>query len=154
MMRCSALLVAGLLLVVVPGDAAPTPEQVKDVAADLVCLCGTCNRESLSTCLCGFATSERDAIGEMLEGGQTRQQIVDSYVGRFGPMGLANPPEGYDLVWVVPFVMLGAGVLGVRQVLVYWRGERPATTTPGGEGTVKTSSFDDRLRRDLEEFEA
>ena len=123
-------LVIGLLTTATPGVSAPTSEQIKNVASDLVCLCGTCNRESLSTCLCGFATTERDAIGDLLGAGQTRQQIVDGYVDRFGPMGLANPPEGYNVVWIVPFVMLGVGVFAVRQrQLRRQRGRpRPGTT--------------------------
>lgn len=155
-MRCVwPVLVFGLLAVATPSVSAPTPEQIKDVAADLVCLCGTCNRESLSTCLCGFATTERDAIADLLGAGRTRQQIVESYVDRFGPMGLANPPEGYDVVWIVPFVMLGVGIFAVRQVLLYWRGDRHAAeAAPLATRTTKPGSYDDRLRRDLDDFEA
>ena len=148
-------LVIGLLTTATPGVSAPTSEQIKSVASDLVCLCDTCNRESLSTCLCGFATTERDAIGDLLSAGQTRQQIVDGYVDRFGPMGLANPPEGYDVVWIVPFVMLAIGVFAVRQVLVYWHRDRPGAeaTAPAARAT-EAGDYDDRLRRDLDDFEA
>ncbi len=156
MMRCLRLLVVGLLLLAAPGSAAPSAEQVKDVARDLVCLCGTCNRESLATCLCGTATSERALIGDMLHAGQSRAQIVASYVERFGPMGLAKPPEGYDVVWVVPLLMLGVGVLGVRQILVYWRGNRkaPPAGGPAHMAPQKSSAYDDKLRADLNEFES
>jgi len=144
-----------LLLLSVPGNAAPSAEQIKDVARDMVCLCGTCNRESLATCLCGFATTEREAIGEMLHTGQTRQQIVTSYVERFGPMGLAKPPAGYDVVWVVPFLMLGVGILGVRQVLVYWRSPRQQTaiSVPAHANDKEPGAYGDRLRADLDDFE-
>ncbi|HCL26885.1 MAG TPA: hypothetical protein DIC52_00425 [Candidatus Latescibacteria bacterium] len=153
MTHVCAILLISFGALTTPVAAAPTPEQIKDVAHDLVCLCDTCNRESLSTCQCGFATAERETIGEMLVAGQSRQQIVDSYVDRFGSMGLANPPEGYDVVWIVPFVMLGVGVLGVRQVLVYWRRGRPvaaASVTP----TAAPGAYGDRLRDDLDSFEA
>ena len=155
MMRNLRLLTIGLLALAAPGGAAPSTEQIKEVARDMVCLCGTCNRESLATCLCGFATTEREAIGDLLHAGQSRQQIVDSYVERFGPMGLAQPPEGYDVVWVVPFLMLGVGVLGVRQVLVYWRSDRHAAAKPAQAPatTVKPGAYEDRLRADLDDFE-
>lgn len=154
------VLIALVLAPVSPAAAAPSPEQIKDVARDLVCLCGTCNRESMATCLCGTATSERDNIGALLEAGQTPQQIVDGYVERFGPMTLAQPPAGYDVVWVVPFFMLIAGVFGVRQVLVYWRRDRPATsdtepaTQPVTEPAPGTGAYDKRLRSDLDDFES
>lgn len=154
--RCTLLLVA---LTALPAVAAPTPEQIKEVAADLVCLCGSCNRESLATCLCGaFAVPERESIGRMLSAGRTREQIVDGYVERFGPMVLANPPEGYDVVWIVPFVVLIGGVFGVRQVLVYWRRERSGRSAASGETTPTVGSepspHEERLRRELDAFES
>jgi cytochrome c-type biogenesis protein CcmH/NrfF len=149
------ILIIGLLAGV-SGTQAATPEQIKEVASDLVCLCGTCNRESLSTCQCGFATSERDLIGEMLESQKSRQQIVDSYVDRFGAMGLANPPDGYDVVWVVPFLLLIVGGFGVRQVLVCWRRDPVAVSSQPSMAVAdrKPSTYADRLKNDLTDFEA
>jgi cytochrome c-type biogenesis protein CcmH/NrfF len=150
-----------LLLAVLcgPADAAPTPEQIKAVAADMVCLCGSCNRESLATCLCGaFAVPERESIGRMLEAGSTPEEIVATYVGRFGSMVLANPPEGYDAVWIIPFGVLAAGVLGVRQILVRWRRGHPGSVSaepvPVGPGKPASSPLDERLRRDLDNFDS
>lgn len=162
-LRLCLLLFTLACVPVSPALAAPSPEQIKEVARDLVCLCGTCNRESLATCLCGTATSERDNIGGLLEAGLDRQQIVESYVERFGPMTLAQPPAGYDVVWIVPILMLVAGVFGVRQVLVYWRRDRqtevqsPADlpgSVPATPAPKRPGSYDDRLRTDLDEFES
>ena len=136
----------------VPVRAAPTPEQIKEMAADLVCLCGTCNRESLATCLCAFAMSEREDIGRLLEEGQGREEIVAAYVERFGPMVLANPPEGYGVVWIIPFVVLAGGALGVRQILLRWRrgGLRERALAAGDRAP---SPLNERLRRELDGFE-
>ena len=154
MLKHLTLTVLALTVLTAPASAA-TSKEIKQVARELVCLCGTCNRESLSTCLCGFATTERDAIGDLLGAGRTRQQIVESYVDRFGPMGLANPPEGYDVVWIVPFVMLGGGIFAVRRVLLNWRGDRRASeAAPHAACPTKPGAYDDRLRRDLDDFEA
>ena len=70
-------------------------------------------------------------------------------------MGLANPPEGYDVVWIVPFVLLGVGVFAVRQVLVYGHRDRPGAeaTAPAARAT-EAGDYDDRLRRDLDDFES
>ena len=135
--------------------AAPTPEEIKGVAADMVCLCGSCNRESLATCLCGaFAVPEREHIGQLLVDGLSSEEIVADYVERFGPMVLANPPEGYDVVWIIPFVVLAAGIVGVRQVLVYWRRpEEGATPATGQPATAAAEADTERLRRELDHFE-
>lgn len=135
-----------------PAASAPTPEEIKAVAGDLVCLCGTCNRESLATCLCTeFAVPERASIGRLLAEGRTHDEIVAHYVERFGAMVLANPPEGYDVVWIIPFVVLLAGIVGVRQVLVYWR--RDARLPASTPAALRASSYEQQLRRDLERFE-
>ena len=119
------------------------------MAADLVCLCGTCNRESLATCLCQFAIAERESIALRLEEGQGREEIVAAYVERFGPMGLANPPEGYGFVWVIPFLVLAGGALGVRRILSRWRRGSP----PEAPARSRPSPLDEQLRRELDGFE-
>lgn len=150
------LFVLGVALATGAG-AAPSPEQIKEVARDLVCLCGTCNRESLSTCLCGHATGEREEIGSMINAGMSRQAIVDDFVERHGPMVLSEPPEGYDVVWVVPFLVLAVGVVGVCQVLVLWRRDRTprvVSPAPAEKAARNPASHEvDRLRRDLEGFD-
>ncbi len=141
--------------------AAPTPEQIKHVAAEMVCLCGNCNRQSLATCICpDFAVPERGRIGQMLEAGRTPQQIVDEYVDEFGRHILAAPPaQGYSLIaWIGPFVGLAAGFFAVRAVLGRWRrlttgsADRAASTpTPQERGEL--SRYQARLRRELDDFD-
>ena len=148
----TAVTVIILAALCAPARAAPTPEQVKAMAADLVCLCGDCNRESLATCLCRFAMSEREEIGRLMEEGQRREEIVAAFVDRFGPMVLANPPEGYGVVWIIPFVVLAGGALGVRQILFRWRRAGSAKGAPPA-GDRAPSPLDERLRRELHGFE-
>ena len=70
---------------------AATTEEIKDVAQELVCLCGDCNRESLATCLCtSFAVPERENIGNLLDQGKTHQEIIAEYVSTYGQIALAS----------------------------------------------------------------
>ena len=148
-----AVLLLCLAALCAPARAAPPPERVKATAADLVCLCGTCNRESLATCLCQFAIAERESIALRLEEGQGPEEIVAAYVERFGPMGLANPPEGYGFVWVIPFLVLAGGALGVRHVLSRWHRGGPPEAAPPGAPASRPSPLDEQLRRELDGFE-
>lgn len=163
--RFAALLV--VCVFVHPGlsTAVSTPvtnAQIKEVAKDLVCLCGSCNRESLATCICtAFAVPEREVIGEALAAGETHEQIVESYVERFGPRVLATPPaSGYTLLaWVGPFVGLVFGVLLVRQALLRWRRVHTAAESVAkSDGSSDSNPVDgnpmrQRLEQELDEFD-
>ena len=153
-MTAGALLLFALLLGFAPARAATTTA-IKSIAAELVCLCGNCNRESLATCLCtDFAIPERETIGRALDQGQTRQQVIDGFIARFGTKGYAAPPqEGFNLLaWIAPFAALFFGIALVRTLLVSWkgRGEEPLQTdkTPADR-----SQYQDRLQRELERFD-
>lgn len=137
-----------LLAISVASVGAASPEAIKEVAAELVCLCGDCARESLATCLCGFATQQREDIGSSLDGGKTAQETIDEYVSEYGQMVLASPPaEGINLLaWITPFAALVFGVFLIRSILRNRMQE--ASPTP----TVETAQRD-RLQRELERFD-
>jgi cytochrome c-type biogenesis protein CcmH/NrfF len=149
------LLTAGLLLAAPLRAGAPTPEEIKVVAKELVCLCGSCNRESLATCTCTeFAVPQREVIGAALEAGKTQDEIVADFVSRYGQMVLASPPpEGYKLLaWIAPIAALLLGVALVRTVLVRWRRDhtqpQPASAAAGPQG------YNQRLQQELRDFDA
>ena len=152
----SALLLVVSLLSFSPVYAA-TRDEIKAVAEELVCLCGNCNRESLATCLCSdFAVPEREAIGRALDQGQTRQQVIDGFIARFGPMGLASPPsEGFNLLaWIAPGAALLFGIALVRTLLVNWKGRGDDEDTAANSApAADRSQYQDRLRRELEHFD-
>lgn len=153
-MACLLVIAAFFLTVPMPGSAA-TPEEIKVVAKDLVCLCGSCNRESLATCTCGeFAVPEREKIGVALDAGKSHDEIVADFVSRFGQMVLATPPpEGYRLLaWIAPITALLLGVFLVRTVLLKWRREhvqtQPVATATGPQ------EYNQRLQQELKDFDA
>ncbi|MGB0604067.1 MAG: cytochrome c-type biogenesis protein [Candidatus Latescibacterota bacterium] len=137
-----------MLAISVASIRAASSEAIKEVAAELVCLCGDCARESLATCLCGFATQQREDIGSSLDGGKTAQETIDEYVSEYGQMVLASPPaEGINLLaWITPFAALVFGVFLIRSILRNRMQEASPTST------VETAQRD-RLQRELERFD-
>ncbi len=139
--------------------AAASSDQIKAVARDLVCLCGDCNRESLATCLCGFAASDRERIGTDLDAGLPQQQIIQQFVDDYGPVVLATPAaEGLNLLaWIAPITLLCLGIVLVRSVLLNWR--RAHTDDPKAEGEPEPMSgkqgtgYDEKLRRELDQYD-
>ena len=137
---------------------AAAPEAVKEVARELVCLCGDCNRESLATCLCSFAASQRQRLEADLDAGMTRQETIALFVDRFGPVVLATPPrEGYNLLaWIVPSVLLILGIGAVRTVLVGWRRNRtaaPIQPESGRSTMARIPEHEARLRQELDHLD-
>ena len=130
----------------------PTPEQIKQVAADLVCLCGSCNRESLATCVCtAFAVPEREAIGRQMASGMSAEEIVASYVERFGNSVLSEPPPG-GARWIsrlTPVAVLFAGVLAVLAVLHQWLRKDRSQVAEAPPQDGERSEYESRLREDL-----
>lgn len=156
------LTLALLALALLTAPAAPaTNKEIKEVARDLVCLCGDCNRESLATCMCtSFAVPERENIGQLLDKGKSRREIIDEYVSMYGQLALAAPPrEGYSLlVWLAPFAILVFGMFFVRSVLLNWAGV--GNSTPKAEpaailkaATTENNEQRERLRRELDRFD-
>lgn len=149
------LLVAALLLAVTQPVSAATPEEIKVVAKDMVCLCGSCSRESLATCTCTeFAVPERDKIGAALDAGKSHDEIVANFVSRFGQMVLASPPPtGYRLLaWIAPITALILGVFLVRTVLLKWRKEQVQTQPVSAAAGPR--EYNQRLQQELKDFDA
>lgn len=138
---------------------AATSEEIKDIAREMVCLCGSCNRESLATCLCtAFAVPQREAIGVALDAGKTKQEIIDAYIDRYGQLILAVPPAvGFNLAaWIAPFAALVFGIFLVRSVLVNWSRNQASATSQGGVGEptiAAQDSYRERLRQELDHFD-
>jgi cytochrome c-type biogenesis protein CcmH len=138
------LSMVGLVLV---GEAA-TKADIKDVAGELACLCGTCPHRPLDECSCGFAGQKRDEIARLLDGGKDKDAIIAGFIDRGGLQVLAAPPaEGFNLLaWVMPFAALAVGGFKVRSVIRGWaRGKEERPPAPGTE-----SSEDDPYRSRLE----
>ncbi|MFQ5584762.1 MAG: cytochrome c-type biogenesis protein CcmH [Calditrichia bacterium] len=79
---------------------------VGDVEKNLMCTCG-CTM-ALHTCECGRAAEMRSEIQGKINQGMTEDQIVSSYVARFGEEILSAPTKkGFNLfAWIMPFLIL------------------------------------------------
>ena len=138
---------------------AATPTQIKEIAKDLVCLCGTCNRESLSTCLCNYGVAQRDKIGQEIDIGKTNNEIIQGFTLEFGDVVLASPrAEGVNLLaWIIPIVAVLLGAIILRLFVI----RRVDTSTPDldevGNTLSSESPLDDkqqkRLQNELKQFE-
>lgn len=95
-------------------------ENVSDVTNSLMCTCG-CSMV-LYSCQCGTADNMKADIQQRIDDGQSKDQILGSYVDRYGEVILAAPPkEGFNLsAWVLPFVAIGGAAFLMYVLLKRW----------------------------------
>ncbi|WP_158228346.1 cytochrome c-type biogenesis protein CcmH [Pseudonocardia sp. MH-G8] len=107
----AVLVLAGVGLWRAGQDRPETLEQrTEAIAAELGC--PTCEAQSVAMSRSEIATAMRAEISGQLNEGRTPEQIRAWFADRYGPAVLLDPPAaGVGLVvWVVPAVLLGAGL--------------------------------------------
>lgn len=119
-------------------------------AIDEMLVAPCCFSQQVSIHQSAAAMEVRRDVRERLAAGQTRQQILNAYVARYGKRILVEPPAaGFDLtLYITPAIVFLASIAIV--VLVLRRVALPAASAPepaAGTGDPDIESrLDDELR--------
>jgi cytochrome c-type biogenesis protein CcmH len=135
---------------------AESKPRMEDVAGKLACFCGTCPHLVVTRCGCSTADQIMSEVQQMIDAGQSEDQILQSYVAKYGQTVLAAPTKsGFNLsAWAIPFI---AFIIGGAILVSYLKKQR---SVPGdaAEAPENSKSFDDseeyyrdRLKRELQE---
>lgn len=118
-----------------------------EIARDLNC--PLCEGLTLADCPLEVCEQMRALIREKLAQGETREEILDYFVERYGEEVLNAPPKkGFNLTaWVLPFLVLGVGMVWLSYLLRGWitRREEP-------KGEPLPSHYLERVEKELEEL--
>jgi cytochrome c-type biogenesis protein CcmH len=119
--------------------------RVMHIAEELRCL--VCQNETIAASHADLAVDLRKQIRLKLQQGQSREQIVDFMVQRYGDFVLYKPPVKRStwLLWAGPFVLLAVALLGLG-FTIRRRRQTPAAPLPAAEA--------ERARRLLDEENA
>ena len=142
---------AAVVLVTVFGwaAAATVDEQtVHDVATQLRCV--VCQSLSVADSPSETANQMRAIIRERLAAGDNPEQVRAYFVEKYGDWILLSPPKtGFTLlVWVVPFVGLGIGLVLVAIVVRRWS----RTPQPAAPSQIDPA-VRERIRREMSELD-
>ena len=113
---------------------------------NIVCQCGTC-RHNLIECEtenCGHSIQDRQTIRQLLNQGQTRQQVVEYFIKKYGgQVALAAPIDrGFNrLAWLFPYSVAAVAVGGLG-FAAYRMAKRPKP--PHGPAASETPKIDDQ----------
>jgi len=129
---------------------------VRRVGEKLACLCGGC-KNSVGSCPmlgCHYATPKREQIAKMLAEGRSDQQIVDAQMRQEGLQALVTPPiEGFNsLMWVMPFVMIGIGLLAIWFFIKHMQAKRVAAGAPELHDAV-LERYHDQIEKETSKLE-
>jgi cytochrome c-type biogenesis protein CcmH len=137
------LLFVVAMVVVMPLGASSLEEQVKQIASEL--RCPVCQGLSVADSPSGMADQMRDLIRERLKAGESPEAVKAYFVERYGEWILLAPKrEGFNLlVWILPFLGLAGGAVGLVVVLRRWR-KRPETAPAAVD-----PAYLERVRREM-----
>jgi cytochrome c-type biogenesis protein CcmH/NrfF len=152
--RVYILLMTIWLAVPLPAlDEKNIESEYKQIGDKLVCQCGCADQITICSMQnCHSATPMRAELREKLQAGMGMDQIVDSFVTKYGKIVLSAPTtKGFDLAaWVMPFLLLGAGLIVVSWIAVKLTRQAPKPA-PAEVPTIKNSTLLERELRDFEE---
>jgi cytochrome c-type biogenesis protein CcmH len=144
--RAAALLLALVALAALPAAAGALT--VNEVAREV--RCPTCNTP-LDVSNSPAASDMKRYIAERIDRGWDKDRIIDGLVGEFGEGVLATPPKsGFDLIaWVVPGLVVLAGLVGIALLAWAWSRRRPAAAEAQAPPPTPEEArrLEDELRR-------
>jgi cytochrome c-type biogenesis protein CcmH len=126
----------------------------EQAATSLLCDCG-CHPQSVKECACGRADELRQALTADARSGKSGEQIIASYVARYGQKILVSPPaSGFNLVaWTGPAIGLLGATIVISFMIRRWRRvesglhPEPAVPVSGADDAYRA-----RLRRELDDL--
>ena len=128
-----------------------TFDQVNVIARELYC--PVCPNETLDICQTEACAQWREEIRSQLAAGQNEQEIVASFVRRYGDRVLGTPqdPALRTLSLATPFLIAGLGLLLGIFTFVRWRRRPRLDPAAASESPPVNDGYRDQLEQDLKD---
>ncbi len=114
--------------------------------------CPICQNLAVAYSPSPLAAQMREIIRAKLQAGETREQIIQYFVDRYGEGILWNPPQtGWNLIaWRVPILALVLGAVGLFVLLRNWTRPRDELKSSPLDAPA-VDEYDARLEAELEQ---
>ena len=130
----------------------------KEIEAHLMCMCKDKCGKVLGSCFCQYSDQYRMDIKMKLKEGLTKEQVIQTYVGRYGEKALSAPTKkGFNLTaWITPFFAILIGGIGIRRMIAEWvlsrkDEKRDKITEPKND--QEENKYSRLLEKELKEFD-
>ncbi len=114
-------------------------QRFQAVTAELRCL--QCQNQNLADSDAGLAKDMRQQIFEMMQKGDSDQQIKQYMIDRYGDFVIYSPPFNWQnsLLWVLPLL---AAIGGITFVSLHFRGKPAQAAAHSKTGEIPRSNTD------------
>ena len=131
---------------------------VKEVEGHIMCMCKDKCGKVLANCTCDTSHQYRMDISLKLKEGLTKEQVIQTYVDRYGEKVLSAPTKkGFNLVaWIAPFFAIMVGGFGIRHVISKWvsmRKKEKQNESILEKEHPKNEKYSDQLDKELKKFD-
>jgi len=128
---------------------------LQDLENALMCKCDDKCGKVLINCTCSTSDKTRAKFSKMLDSGLTVDQIIKSQVDEYGETVLSAPTKfGFNITaWVVPFVALIAGGVGIRKIIYSWVDKKEKIEEEPDEKPATPGKYSKRLQDELDGIE-
>jgi cytochrome c-type biogenesis protein CcmH len=139
-------------LLIVPALATADTDRAKAVGSKLMCICGC--QQVLTECNhihCPSSVPMRGEVNEKLASGMTDDQLLKSFVEKYGTAVLAAPAFSglfNKTAWLTPFAALVIGLAG----LIFYLRRIKRTTAPPAPAAIEPSRYDQKIEDELNRF--
>lgn len=146
LMAVVAIAVAALASIAAAQQPGMVDDEARQIYMEL--MSPFCPGLSLAACQSGKAAELREEIRERLAAGETKQEIIDSIVERYGEQVLATPKnEGFGrFAWFAP---IGVGLFGLFLVVILLRYFARARASRSGESPEIDPAMRERIEREI-----
>jgi cytochrome c-type biogenesis protein CcmH len=160
-MKCKLIIVGLILLILLFPDRAviaqnPEEEALQMTARELYgrIMCPICPAQTIAQSSNETSSQMRDLVLKKLRQGETKEEILNYFVSRYGQRIMAKPnKKGLNLMlWFFPFVFVALVAIVIYFLIRRWSTRAQVeTVTPFDEDQL--SEYKERLEKELKEFD-
>ncbi len=131
-------------------------EQAGEIYRSL--MCPLCPGQTIDQSQSKLSAQMRSLVREKLEQGESREEILQFFVERYGETVLAAPVKsGFNLiVWVIPILVIFAGGILLWVIIRRWvqgKNKFAAELPSPGEDGGQDEKYRQQLEKDLKDFD-
>jgi cytochrome c-type biogenesis protein CcmH len=144
---------AFLLLTSSPLHAATTADiddRTREISTELRCV--VCQNLSVADSPSEMAQQMRAIVREQVQAGKSTDEIKEFFVSKYGEWVLLRPKTtGFSaLLWILPYVVLGIGVLAALWIIRRWTAKKRPANTPSDSSTAANQARSDALHQEFQ----